>query len=430
MNWFAFGAMAAMLLAGTNQAAGGPPVVYVGEGGLQAAIDAAPLYGTVVADRARQIEISTTVRIAKPISLVGLNARLKAGLGRTPIIEVAAEGVKIRDFLLEGNTASVSQEDRAPLIRVMRGRFVIENGETNHSSRDGVQINAAAGSGHIEHGVIRNLIARGTIRDAVSISGAGEEGLFVRHLMVENIRAYGSRLRGSVEVSDGSEYITVRDVYAESCAYGVDLQDHNRRGQVNRHIIIDGLHVKDTPIAVRTANHEFGHDGLTIRNVTGTDWPANARYAFEVRNTANVLIENVRIYGARGETALRILNSDNVTLRNLAFINCSPKEAALLVEDADNALIDNVVVQGKGKEQPEIGVLYRVRADEQFGGLRIRNVQSEGVRGTGIVLQNTSKSGTLASYTIAGNLATVRDGFASGRRLVEGNLPSGSGPRH
>ena len=52
---------------------------------------------------------------------------------------------------------------------------------------------------------------------------------------IENIRAYGSRLRGPVEVSDGSEHITVRDIYAESSFYGVDVQDHGRQGMINRH---------------------------------------------------------------------------------------------------------------------------------------------------------------------------------------------------
>ena len=78
---------------------------------------------------------------------------------------------------------------------------------------------------------------------------------------------------GAVEASDGSEFITIRDVYAEGCRYGVDIQDHNRPGQINRHIIVDGLHVRNSYMAVRTRNHDFGHDGLTIRNVTGSDWP-------------------------------------------------------------------------------------------------------------------------------------------------------------
>ena len=185
--------------------------------------------------------------------------------------------------------------------------------------------------GDIEHAVIRNLTATRTIRDVVSIGGAGNEGLVVRHLVVENIRSYGSLRRGPVEVSDGSEYLTIRDIYAESSFYGVDVQDHNNSGQVNRHIVIDGVHVKDCVLAIRTANSDFGHDGLTIRNVGGTDWrndetverpagrdPVQVRWCpLHVTNTVNVLIENVRIHRCPSAPCVLIQNSDNVTLRNL-----------------------------------------------------------------------------------------------------------------
>jgi hypothetical protein len=267
---------------------------------LQQVIDAAPLHSTIVADRNREIVITRTITIDKPITLVGLKARLKGGLEKTPILSVIAENVRIRDFHLTGNADSVPQEGRAPLVEVRRGHFVIENGETNNSSKDGVMVTPIPKYGDIEHGVIRNITSRGTVRDTVSIAGAGELGLFVRHVLIENIRAFDSSLRGPVEVSDGSEYITVRDIYAEGCRYGVDIQDHSKKGQVNRHIIIDGLHVRNTKMVVRTGNHDFGHDGLTIRNVTGTDWAANKEPPFRLDNTSNVHVENVHLYGCPG----------------------------------------------------------------------------------------------------------------------------------
>ncbi|MDP2996115.1 MAG: hypothetical protein Q8N47_01425, partial [Bryobacterales bacterium] len=135
-----------LLFCGLIGAAEPPAPVYVKDGDLQAALDRAPAYATVVADRAATIEIASTVRISKPLTLAGLNARMKPGVGKTPMLVVAAEGVRIRDFLLEGNAESVPQSERAPLIEVRRGRFVIENGEANHSSKDGVMITPVAES--------------------------------------------------------------------------------------------------------------------------------------------------------------------------------------------------------------------------------------------------------------------------------------------
>ena len=259
----------AAVCAGADSQAGVSQFIQVDAADLQRQVARASPYSVLLADRRRQVEVNETIRIDRPITLLGLNMRLQPGLADTPILEIVSEGVTIRDFKLEGNGDSVEQSDRAPLILVRRGRFVIENGQTNNSAKDGLMITPVPEYGNIEHGVIRNLTARNTIRDVVSIGGRGHEGLYVRHLVVENIRSYGSQLRGSVEVSDGSEHVTVRDIYAESSFYGVDIQDHSQPGMINRQILIDGVQVKDCVTAVRTANRDFGHNGLTIRNVTG-----------------------------------------------------------------------------------------------------------------------------------------------------------------
>jgi len=389
---------------------------------LQQEIDRAPAHSVLMADPSLQVEVDETIRIDKPLTLVGLNMRLKPRLAKTPILEVLAEDVRIRDFVLEGNGDSVEQADRAPLIVVRRGRFRIENGQTNNSAKDGVMITPVPEYGDIEHGVIRNLTARDTIRDVVSIGGQGHEGLYVRHLVVQNIRSYGSMLRGPVEVSDGSEHVTVRDVYAESSMYGVDVQDHSRPGMVNRHIVIDGVQVKDCVTAIRTANRDFGHDGLTIRNVTGAEFRSEGQWSpVHVRNTRNVLIENVRLAGGPQDRPwVYVQNSDNVTVRNVTLVEAGTDGSALVVEDADNALVDNVVITGE--KQPKRGVEYRISSDETFDGLRIRNVVAPGAEEAGIVVENLSQSGGLGSYMITDNIATVEAEAASERGTVERNL--------
>ncbi len=414
-------AVAAALLAAAETTGNRVSPIRIDAADLQRAVDEAPPHAVLIADRNRQTEVSKTVRIDKPLTLVGLNLRLQPGMPKTPILEVVAEGVRIRDFVLEGNGDSVTQADRAPLIVLRRGRFVIENGETNNSAKDGVMINPVAEFGSIEHGVLRNLTARNTIRDAVSIGGRGNEGLYVRHLVVENIRAYGSQLRGPVEVSDGSEHITVRDIYAESSFYGVDVQDHGKAGMVNRHILIDGVHVKDCVTAIRTANRDFGHDGLTMRNVTGEAWRSHDQWRpLHVRHTRNLLIENVRIHGSAGGPSILVQNSDNVTIRNATVVDAAEDGAAVVVEDGDNVLLDNILVTGK--RQPAVGVAYRIRANERFGNLRIRNVAALDAREAGIALENLSESGELSSYAVTGNFATVRAPLPAPKRLVDGNL--------
>jgi len=374
---------------------------------LQAAVDAAPPHAVLVADAQHTMRIDKTVVIGKPLTIVGLRARLAPKLGRTPILHVRAEGFRMRDFVLEGNADTVPQERRAPLVLLNRGDFIVENGEVHNSSKDGLMITPTAEFGDVEHGVVRNLVGRGVVRDVVSIGGAGDEGLFVRHLVVENLRAYDSSLRGPAEVSDGSEYITIRDVYAENCVYGIDMQDHNRPGQINRHVVLENIHVKNTKSAVRAANHDFGHDGLTIRNVSGEDWPDSKRSLLEIQNTSNVLVENVRIHGCTDTHPVLIKNSDNVTLRDVSVLDCKRASEAMLVEDARDFVLDELRVSGASA--PPVGLRYRIASNESFGGLQVRGVSAEEVREAGIVLENESESGSLRSKRLDDNLAGVRD---------------------
>ena len=117
-----------------------------------------------------------------------------------------------------------------------------------------------------------------------------------------------------------------------------------------------------------------------------------------------------------------IENSDNVTIRNLTVVNAATDGAAVVVEDANNTLIDNVVFEG-AKAQPAIGIAYRVRANKQYHGLRIRNVLARDVRAEGIVLENLSQSGGLDSYMITGNLSSVQDKIEGHGKVVLDNLP-------
>lgn len=95
--------------------------------------------------------------------------------------------------------------------------------------------------------------------------------------------------------------------------------------------------------------------------------------------------------------------------------------AAVLIEDANNALIDNVVASDESP-WPEYGILFRIRANERFRVLRIRNVLAEDVQVAGIVLENASSSNRLESYLNADNIATIRDDFKAHRTLVDDNV--------
>jgi hypothetical protein len=259
---------------------------------LQSTIDSAPPFSTVICNRNLQLTISKTVLIKKPITLKNLNAILPDSLGKVSILEVYSEDVSITDFHLTGNANTVDQADRAPLIRIYRSNFRLERGLFENSSKDGVEIAPLANTEDIDGGVVRDIVGRGCVRDVISINGTHEEkSAYVRNILVENIRGYDSSMRGPVEVSDGSENITVRKIYAENCFYAVDWQDHRRKAEINRNVLIDDVYALNCSYAVRNSVRDFGQTNLTITNVIAK----KCMQAIKLSNTANVILQNVRV---------------------------------------------------------------------------------------------------------------------------------------
>ena len=131
---------------------------------------------------------------------------------------VEAQGVSISDVELHGNYDSVSQKDRAPLIKIHGGNFRLERCKFFDSSKDRVEVTPKRGGGDVVGGVIRDIEAFRIGRDAVSIT-SGNRGQRARDVTIENVRLRKGYRRGAVEVSDGTDNITVRNVYAESSKF-------------------------------------------------------------------------------------------------------------------------------------------------------------------------------------------------------------------
>ncbi len=397
-------------------------VVLAGERDLQAVIDAAPPHSTVLCDRGRPVVLATPLRIEKPLVLRGLNARLPEKLGKTPLVVVAAAGVTVADFELTGNGDSVRQTERAPLLVIGAGDFRVERGVFANSSKDGVMIDGDVAGADIVGGVVRDIVGRKVIRDTVSISGSGKGGFRIRNVLVENVRCYESMHRGAVEVSDGTDNITVRKVYAEASVYAVDVQDHGAAGQVNTNVVVEDVYALRCTHAIRTSNSPFGHSALTVRDITAKECVVPIR----ISNTAAVGLYNVRVIDqGRGTPGcpVQLRNCDGAVVRDVCVENTGYTGPAMVVEDGDEAVIDGFTLRGKN-ENLGCGVCFHIASDRALSGVRITNVCAPDVSDAGIVLEIAGgKKGTLSRYIVAGNLARVRDDIRGAGARVADNLP-------
>ncbi len=391
-------------------------IIHVGSQNLQATIQAAPPHAVLVCNPNRVLTLSTPVCIDKPLTLCGLHAQLPEKLGNTSLIVVQAAGVSISDFELHGNADSVKQEDRAPLLRIHAGDFRVERGLFVDSSKDGVMIEA--GDKDIVGGIVRDVVGVGVIRDTVSISG-GNTGAKIRNVLVDNVRGYRSSKRGAVEVSDGTNNVTVRKVYAEDCVYAVDVQDHNRPHQDNRNVLVQDVYALRCKHALRTANSPKGHINLTIRDVTAERCPQPLR----ISNTDNLMLDNVRVIDHNSpDTPIAVVRCNGLSLRNIMIQNTMSRKAALLVQDCDQTTIDGLVLRGTTKNLTS-AVSYLATMGRPLRGLHIHHVTAPDVRPAGILLSAEPKGGTLTDYLISENLAHVVNTMTASQGIVCNNLP-------
>ncbi|MHC4542371.1 MAG: hypothetical protein ACYS74_21730 [Planctomycetota bacterium] len=284
-----------------------PGVIYLKDRDLQQVIDEAMPHSIIICDPNRAMRVKRTVTIHKPLTIMGLHAFLQPGLGYSPIVAISAEGVKLRDFRLRGNVGSVPVEQRASLIAVRANNFIVENGIVTDSARHGITVSARQARANVHTGIVRNITGKNIARDVVSIEGHGDVGYFVHHVTVENIKGFDSHERGAVEVCDGTENIMVRNVYAENCVYGVDVQDHGYKGQINRDISIIGVEARNCGTAVRTAQSDLGHSNLMILDISSDGWREREQGRIvSLRNTSNILLANIKttIHGAARSGAL------------------------------------------------------------------------------------------------------------------------------
>ncbi len=390
--------------------------IHVGNRDLGAVVRTAPPHAVIVCNPNHVLTLSAPVLIDKPLTLRGLHAQLPERLGNTSLVVVQAAGVTITDFELHGNADSVKQEDRAPLLRIHAGDFRVERGLFVNSSKDGIMIEAA--DQDIVGGVVRDVGGVGVIRDTVSISG-GNADAKIRNVLVDNVRGYKSSKRGAVEVSDGTDNVSVRKVYAEECVYAVDVQDHNRPHQDNRNVVVQDVYALRCKHAIRTSNTPKGHMNLTIRDVTAERCVQPLR----ISNTDNVVLDNLRVLDHNSpDTPITVARCNGLSIRNVVIQNTASKKAALLVQDCDQTTLDGLVLRGASPNLTS-GISYLATTGRPLSGLHIHHVTAPEVRPAGILLSAEHKGGTLTDYMISENLARVVNTMTASQGIVGNNLP-------
>ncbi|MFP4173117.1 MAG: hypothetical protein ACLFV4_09425 [Candidatus Hydrogenedentota bacterium] len=340
-------------IAGTGSApahaeAGGSPAQFITaeDRDPHDVIAEAPAHSVVLFDRNNCMTFHEMLVIDKPLTVLGLNARLPEGLAQTPLVSIQAEGVRFAGFELHGNTDSITnwRDDRASCLTIQAGGFVIERGLVTKASRHGILVASgtdqdlgdypAAGGRDIRNGVIRDIVARDIRRDGVSIEGRPVGS--ISNLLVENIWLYRSPDRGAVEVCDGADNVTLRNIYAEDAAYVADVMHDHGNNVANNHTV-ENIHGVRCGRVVRTVNRDLGHTGLRLRNVTAE----RCELPLQISNTRGVLIDGMQVLNHEEEGPLaEITNCKGVKVNDVMLLSGALGEEAIQLEGCSHVRVE------------------------------------------------------------------------------------------
>eukprot|EP00189_Rhodosorus_marinus_P004428 CAMPEP_0113964236 /NCGR_PEP_ID=MMETSP0011_2-20120614/7015_1 /TAXON_ID=101924 /ORGANISM="Rhodosorus marinus" /LENGTH=320 /DNA_ID=CAMNT_0000976491 /DNA_START=97 /DNA_END=1060 /DNA_ORIENTATION=- /assembly_acc=CAM_ASM_000156 len=235
--------------------------------------------------------VAKPIKVLVPLTIRKIRVVLKSSKG-IPLIKILARSVTMTDFELVGNKHLVAGTAREALLQVFKSSFHIARGTFRNSTKDGVQVRPTAGGFPITGGLLRDLVGRHNNRDLVSLTTADGGSGVTRNVVVENVRAYGSRDRGAVEISDGVEDMFVRSVYAENCFYAVSIQDHGvSKLEAIRRVFVSNIVAVRSSFAVVSQVQSIRHGDVSISRVIAKD----CEKALELQNLDWVRVDDVRV---------------------------------------------------------------------------------------------------------------------------------------
>ena len=220
--------------------------IEIGDRDVQTVLEEAPEGATVEASSADQRVVSSPVTITTDgLTVRGLSLKLADGANAN-VVEIRASDVRFEDFAIDGaKDAQADTFEDSGVVVCDASNVLVRNGRIRDVDRHGVLVGPPEPPARAES-VEAGDELKGTAVSDVTISdvrvddpnrdGCSVQGYNVTNVHVERVRTFGSRDRGCVEANDGTSHVTIKNCYAEKCAYVAAVQDHFHYG--NAHVSI------------------------------------------------------------------------------------------------------------------------------------------------------------------------------------------------
>ncbi|KAJ8906833.1 hypothetical protein NDN08_003319 [Rhodosorus marinus] len=304
---------------------------------LREEIEKADKYDILVSNGGCKWEVSKAIIINKPLTLKGIHVTLQSGVVGS-IFSLRSNRITISDFTVIGNRDSVTKGQS--LINAYRSGFVIENGALKSSSSHGIRVAPVSGGLEIDGGVIRDVVGHRNIGNVVLLSTSRGGKTSTRNVLVENVRAYDSKFKGALEVSNGVQDIFAQTLYAERCVFAFAVQDQSLNQQSIRRVFLTSVVARKCDYGVLSKggvrHYDISISGVIIEN---------CKTAMTLHNLNWGRVYDVRVIDAGdGKPQIGILKSDNLTLRDVSFMGKSQSGSAVLIRESNKVRVSGVML--------------------------------------------------------------------------------------
>ena len=299
-----------------------------------------------------QIELDKPLEInTENLTITGLNAKCakKGKPNELLVVHPSADNFTLSNCEFEGY--GDYDDNRKAFVSIYSNNPHVSNIKGFKGSKDCILI--CAEHKNITAGFVSQIEAMRMGRDTVSLQGCGEDNKFVSGITVDGVKSTESEYKGAVETSDGSSDNTLRNItyYGKNQeGYAVDVQDHGRRGQTNTNITLFNIKAYDAEHCIKSANHDFGHSGLTIKNCLAED----CEMPIALSNTDNIILENFLVLDKEDDDEVRFTfeNCRDITV-NSCLVNSKAmdQDAQIDADDDDDEKKNNKKGKCKKKDK-------------------------------------------------------------------------------
>eukprot|EP00189_Rhodosorus_marinus_P003913 CAMPEP_0113969668 /NCGR_PEP_ID=MMETSP0011_2-20120614/10505_1 /TAXON_ID=101924 /ORGANISM="Rhodosorus marinus" /LENGTH=249 /DNA_ID=CAMNT_0000983471 /DNA_START=581 /DNA_END=1330 /DNA_ORIENTATION=- /assembly_acc=CAM_ASM_000156 len=178
----------------------------------------------------------------------------------------------------------------------------------------------------VRNGIIRDIVGIRNNRDVVALTTAGDGAIPTTHILVENIKAYKSDLRGAVEVGDGVKDIVIRNVYARESYYTIAIQDHQRSAlETNNRVEITNVVGIANKYGILAQTHRPGHGHF---NISGMVFIGCHRPIL-LKHIDFASLSDLRVVGTRERSPIKIEDCRDLSLQDVSIRHSSGKDGAM-----------------------------------------------------------------------------------------------------